>query len=123
MARGLELHAPFPERQSEKVNHYSPTPVLKVKFQNVQNPRLLLGIYTARWFVGSAWMASHEEPADLVQRLTDEIVSLNDLQIEAMKRATFLGMTDEEREEYDRRFDRIAELLQELTTITSRRAA
>ena len=68
-------------------------------------------------------MASHAEPADLVQRLTDEIVSLNDLQIEAMKRATFLGMTDEEREEYDRRFDRIAELLQELTTITSRRAA
>ena len=68
-------------------------------------------------------MASHAEPADLVQRLTDEIVSLNDLQIEAMKRATFLGMTDEEREEYDLRFDRIAELLQELTTITSRRAA
>jgi len=55
---------------------------------------------------------------DLIESLTSEIIRLNDEQIEALKRAAFLGMTDDESREYDQRGDRIAELVRELSTIT-----
>jgi hypothetical protein len=52
-----------------------------------------------------------------------EINRLYGLQNEAKRRAAFIAMTNDELPEYDQRGDRIAELLKELSTLTSRRAA
>jgi len=59
---------------------------------------------------------------DLIESLTSEIIRLNDAQIEALKRAAFVGMSDDEVTEFDQRGERIAELVKELSTITRRAA-
>lgn len=57
---------------------------------------------------------------ELVRILTAEIDWLSDQQTQAMERAASIGMTGDEAEEYDRRGDRIAELVRALSTITER---
>jgi hypothetical protein len=60
----------------------------------------------------------------LIQSLTAEITRLSEQQMDAMSRATFVGMTEEdELHEYDERRARITELVRELGVLTSRRAA
>jgi hypothetical protein len=68
-------------------------------------------------------MADEPPSAELVRRLRSEIERLTGLQNEERRRAAFIAMTDDELREYDQRGDRIAELLKELSTITSGRAA
>ena len=68
-------------------------------------------------------MADEPPSPELVRRLRSEIDRLTGLQNEARRRAAFIAMTDDELREYDQGGDRIAELLKELSTLTSRTAA
>jgi len=68
-------------------------------------------------------MADEPPIPELVRRLRSEIDRLTGLQNEARRSAAFIPMTDDELREYDERGDRIAELLRELSTLTSGRAA
>jgi Asp-tRNA(Asn)/Glu-tRNA(Gln) amidotransferase C subunit len=54
---------------------------------------------------------------ELLKSLTSEIVRLNDEQVEALQRAAFVGMTDDEAEGFDRRAARIADLVRKLSII------
>jgi hypothetical protein len=61
--------------------------------------------------------AKESSPASAVHRLKQEIDRLTHQQTEARKTATFIGMTEEEAEHYDRRRQEIASLLQELAAL------
>jgi len=67
-------------------------------------------------------MLNAEPRPGLVESLTSEIIRLNDEQVEALQRAAFIAMTDDEAREYDMRADLIAELVKKLSTITRRAA-
>ena len=67
-------------------------------------------------------MVNAEPRPELVESLTSEIIRLNDEQVEALQRAAFVGMTDDEAREYDMRADLIAELVKKLSAITGRAA-
>lgn len=53
----------------------------------------------------------------LVHRIKQEIDLLTEQQMEALKRATYLGMTTDEAKDYDARRKRIVELVQELSLL------
>lgn len=59
----------------------------------------------------------------LVQRLTSEINRIGDQQIEALRTATFVGMTEAQAKAYQDRRNKLRELVRQLEVITSRRAA
>ena len=60
----------------------------------------------------------------LIHRLTSEIDQLSGQQIEALRMATFGGMTNDEATEFQSRRNRIGELIQELEAlIWQKRAA
>jgi hypothetical protein len=50
-------------------------------------------------------------------RLKNEIDALTDVQIEALKQATYVGMTPDEAKQYDERRKKIAHLIRELTVL------
>jgi hypothetical protein len=52
-----------------------------------------------------------------VHLVKTEIDTLAELQMEALKRATCIGMTPEEAKEYDKRHKKIVHLVQELTLL------
>ena len=52
-----------------------------------------------------------------IHRLKEEIDKLTEQQTEALKMATYLGMTAEEAAEYDERRDRILQYVQDLKTL------
>jgi hypothetical protein len=52
-----------------------------------------------------------------------DITRLSEQQMNAMGKATFVGMTEDEVREYEERRARINELVQELGVLTSERAA
>ena len=60
---------------------------------------------------------------DLIHRLTSEIDQLSGQQIEALRMATFGGMTDDEASEFQSRRKWIGELIQELEALTSQKKA
>jgi small ligand-binding sensory domain FIST len=49
-----------------------------------------------------------------IYRLKEEIHSLSEQQAEALKTATFVGMTSDEVIEYDRRGEKITEMIRQL---------
>jgi len=51
---------------------------------------------------------------ELIHTIKCEIDRLSEKQAEALKTATYLGMTPDEAKEYDERRERIAELVQQL---------
>ena len=59
----------------------------------------------------------------LAQRLISEIEELRTQQIDALRSATFIGMTGQEAEAFRERGTRIGALIEELKALTSRRAA
>ena len=58
-------------------------------------------------------MPAHD-PRDAVHRLKEEIYRLTEEQIEAMKIATFAGLTPDEAKEYEDRRGKILELVEQL---------
>ena len=54
------------------------------------------------------------DPLDTVHRLKEEIDRLTEEQIEAMKMATFAGLTTDEAKEYEERRAKILALVKEL---------
>lgn len=65
------------------------------------------------------WPGSFE----VLQTLTAEITRLSEQQIDAMRTATFVGMTADEARQLEQRRARIRELVRELEVLTSERAA
>ena len=61
--------------------------------------------------------------ADLIQGLTFEIVQLSDRQTEALRTATFGGMTDYEAKQFQARRKRMAELIYKLEVLTLHKKA
>jgi hypothetical protein len=53
-------------------------------------------------------------------RLTSEIGRLNDEQVEALRRATFVGMTEEEVRQYECRGKQLGELVNEFKVLMSK---
>ena len=53
-----------------------------------------------------------------VHRIKEEIDKLIEAQTDAIKRATYLGMTPDEATEYNERRGRITQLIQELESLT-----
>ena len=49
-------------------------------------------------------------PVEDLEQIRAELLALIERQVEALERATFVGLTDVERYEYDARHDRIHEL-------------
>ena len=68
-------------------------------------------------------MSSLPRSITLFQTLTAEITCLSEQQIDAMRTATFVGMTADEKHELEQRRARIRELVQELEVLTSQKAA
>ncbi len=68
-------------------------------------------------------MSSLPRSITLFQALTAEITCLSEQQIDAMRTATFVGMTADEKHELEQRRARIRELVQELEVLTSQKAA
>jgi len=68
-------------------------------------------------------MSRFNPPHPAVQHLTSEISRLSEQQTDALRKATFVGMTDNEVQQYDQRTARIGELVEELGVITSQKAA
>ena len=68
-------------------------------------------------------MSSLPRSITLFQTLTAEITRLSEQQIDAMRTATFVGMTEAEAHELEQRRARIRELVRELERVTSLRAA
>jgi len=58
-----------------------------------------------------------ESIEETVHRLKEEIDRLNQQQSQALKTATYLGMTPDEAQEYDQRRTRITELVMQLSII------
>jgi len=63
-----------------------------------------------------------EEMADLIQRLRQQIDALTQEQADALKRATYLGMTPDEAKVYDARRIKITELMGQLVEIRQAQA-
>jgi hypothetical protein len=61
--------------------------------------------------------------SDLIQNLTFQIVRLSDRQTEALRTATFGGMTDYEEKQFQARRKRMAELIHDLEVLTSHKKA
>lgn len=57
---------------------------------------------------------NESETGAAIQRLQQEIDSLGQQQAEALKTATFVGMTSDEATEYDERGEKITELIRQL---------
>lgn len=68
-------------------------------------------------------MVNHQtiNPAHF-NHLTSEIGRVTDEQIEALRRATFGGMTDDEEREYENREKELTSLVNELGVLTSKRS-
>ena len=62
-------------------------------------------------------MDERVEGAEVMIRLRQEIDELIDEQTEALKRATFIGMTPDDAKKYDARRQTIARLIQQLAEI------
>lgn len=54
------------------------------------------------------------QTAEAIHRLKEEIDKLTEQQSEALKTATYLGMTTDEAKEYEQRRERILEYVQDL---------
>ena len=67
--------------------------------------------------------ASHKPPLreQVMQEITKEITKLSDQQNDAIKQASFIGMTDAETRQYNRRAARIRDLVEELTMVYPRK--
>jgi hypothetical protein len=63
----------------------------------------------------------HAQPVDLVHRIKQEIEQLSDQQTEALKTATYVGMSDGEAKEYEHRGDRMNDLIKQLRLLQGRR--
>jgi hypothetical protein len=63
-----------------------------------------------------------EEMADIIQRLRQQIDALTLEQADALKRATYLGMTPDEAKAYDARRIKITELMGQLVEIRQAQA-
>ena len=62
--------------------------------------------------------ADHSDTTvDAIHRLKQEIDQLSEQQSEALKSATYLGMTPDEAKEYDARRQKITQLVQELSLL------
>jgi len=59
-----------------------------------------------------------ESVEETVHRLKEEIDTLNQQQSEALKTATYLGMTPDEAQDYDQRRSLITDLVRQLSIIT-----
>lgn len=57
------------------------------------------------------------QTTEAIHRLKEEIDKLTEQQTEALKMATYLGMTAEEAAEYDERRDRTLQYVQDLKTL------
>lgn len=57
----------------------------------------------------------------LLQHLTSEIARLSEAQTDALRMAAFVGMTEDEVRAYQQRRRGIAELVKELTMLTSQK--
>ena len=62
-------------------------------------------------------MPDPSNTVEAVHRVKQEIDKLTEEQVEALKQATFVGMTPDEAKEYDERRKRITVLVQQLATL------
>lgn len=60
---------------------------------------------------------AQSETTEAVHRIKEEIDKLTEQQSEAIKTATYVGMTTDEAKEYDERRDRILKLVRDLATL------
>jgi hypothetical protein len=60
---------------------------------------------------------NQSETVAAIHRLKQDIDSLSEQQAEALKTATFVGMTPDELVEYDKRGEKITELIRQLTLL------
>jgi hypothetical protein len=68
------------------------------------------------------WCSMREDESETVAaiyKLKQDIHSLSEQQAEARKTATFVGMTSDEVIEYDKRSEKIAEMIRQLTFLQS----
>jgi hypothetical protein len=59
-------------------------------------------------------LRDHSETAETIHRLKEEIDKLTEQQTEALKMATYLGMTTDEAKEYEQRRDKILDYVKDL---------
>ena len=59
-------------------------------------------------------MSDTPDTVSTVHKLKQQVDTLTEQQMEALKQATYLGMTSDEAKEYDQRRKRITKMVQEL---------
>jgi hypothetical protein len=61
-------------------------------------------------------LRDHSETAEAIHRLKEEIDKLTEQQTNALKTATYLGMTTDEAKEYEQRREKILEYVKDLNS-------
>jgi hypothetical protein len=62
-------------------------------------------------------LRDHTKTADAIHRLKEEIDKLTEQQTEALRMATFVGMTTDEAKEYEERREKILEYVNDLKVL------